>query len=167
MENRKLFAIALFFLLAFSTLLLDEHSISARTSQTDSKLRQANNAVEQAFTAAYDAEKAGANITDLLARLNEAARILARAENSYRTGDFNAASAQADSVVPIAQEVTASAMDAKQTALASSQNTFWFNIAFTVIGIVVFVLALFLSWRWFKRRCVKNLYKAKPEVANQ
>ena len=143
------------------------HYVFAQTDQTASKLQAANNVVEQAFNAVLGAEKAGANVTGLLAQLNDAAGILAQAENSYRTGDSNTAAAQADSVLPIAQEVTTAAQDAKQTALVSSQNAFWSTIAFTVIGAFVFVLALFLVWRWFKRSYIKSLSDAKPEVNSQ
>ena len=111
-----------------------------------------------------DAEKAGANVTGLLAQLNTAAGVLAQAENSFRTGDFNTAATQADSVLPIAQEVTNSAQDAKQTAVVSGQNAFWFTIAFTEIGASVFVLVLFLVWRRFKRGYKKKLLGLKPEV---
>ena len=143
------------------------HFADAQTDQTESKLQAANIAVEQAFNAVWGAEKAGANVTGLLVQLNVAAGVLAEAENSYRTGDSNTAAVQADSVLPIAQEVTASAQDAKQTALVSGQNAFWFTIAFTVIGSFVFVLVLFLVWRWFKRSYIKGLSEAKPEVNSQ
>jgi hypothetical protein len=142
--------------LAFGSCLYSEHYAFAQTDQTASKLQAANTAVEQAFNAVLDAEKAGANVTGLLAQVNDAAGILAQADNSYRTGDSNTAAAQAETVLPIAQAVTTSAQEAKSTALVSSQNAFWSTIAFTVIGAFVFVLALFLVWRWFKRSYVKR-----------
>ena len=114
-----------------------------------------------------DAEKAGANVTGLLAQLNVAEDDLAQAENSYRIGDSSTAATQADSVLPIAQQVTTAAQNAKQTAVVSSQNAFWSTIAFTVIGAFVFVLALFLVWRRFKRSYIKSLSEAKPEVNSQ
>jgi phosphotransferase system glucose/maltose/N-acetylglucosamine-specific IIC component len=153
--------------LAFGSCLYSGHYVFAQTDQTASKLQAANTAVNQAFNAVLDAEKAGANVTGLLVQLNDADGILAQAENSYRTGDSNAAAAQADSVLPIAQEVTASAQDAKQTALVSGQNAFWSTITFTVIGAFAFVLALFLVWRRFKRSYIKSLSEAKPEVNSQ
>ena len=153
--------------MALGSCLYSQHYVFAQTDQTASKLQAANNAIEQAFNAVLAAEKAGANVTGLLVQLNDAAGILAQAENSYRTGDSNTAAAQADSVLPIAQQVTASAQDAKRTALVSGQNAFWSTIAFTVIGAFVFVLALFLVWRWFKRRYIKSLSEAKPEVNSQ
>ena len=111
--------------------------------------------------------KKQAQTSGLLVQLNDAAGILAQAENSYRTGDSNTATAQADSILTIAQEVTTAAQQAKQTALVSGQNAFWSTIAFTVIGVFVFVLVLFLVWRRFKRRYINNLSDAKPEVSSQ
>jgi hypothetical protein len=113
------------------------------------------------------AEKAGANVTGLLVKLNTAASVLAQAENSYRTGDNNAALAQADSVLSITQEVTTAAQNAKQTALISSQNAFWQMIALTAIGASMFLLVLFLVWRRFKRGYFESLSGSKPVVSGQ
>ena len=150
--------------MAFGSCLFSERYVFAQTDQAESKLQAANTAVGQAFNVVLDAEKAGANVTGLLSQLNVAEGDLAKAENSYRTGDSNTAAAQADNVLPIAQEVTTAAQNAKQTAIVNGQNTFWYTIAFTVIGAFVFVLALFLVWRRFKRRYINNLSQAKPEV---
>ncbi len=167
-NNRcKLLTVILFIFLASGSCLYGGHYVFAQTDQTASKLQVANSAVEQAFNAVLAAEKAGANVTGLLIQLNDAAGTLAQAENSYRTGDPNTAVAQVDSVLPIAQEVTTAAQNAKQTALVSGQNAFWSTIAFTVIGFFVFVLALFLVWRRFKRRHINSLSEAKPEVASR
>ncbi len=155
------------FFLSFGSCFFSERDVFAQTDQTPSTLQAANLAVSNAFSAVLDAEKAGANVTDLIAQLNNASGILAGAENSYRSGDSNTAAAQADSVLPIAQQVTVAAQNAKQTATVSGQNAFWSTIAFTVIGSIVFVLALFLVWRWFKRRYTNNLSQAKPEVNSQ
>lgn len=143
------------------------HYAFAQTNQTAlNRIEAANTAIEQAFNAVLDAEKAGASVTGLLPQLNNAERILAQAENSYRTEDFNAAQAQANSAIPIAQKVTTVAQSAKQTALASSKNAFWSTIAITLIGVLVFVLGLFLVWRMLKRRYIKTLLGAKPEVTD-
>ena len=139
----------------------------AQTDQQSSKLQAADTAVNQAFNAVFDAEKSGANVTNLLVQINTAQGILAQAENSYRNGDSNTVSTQADSVLAIAQQITNQAQDAKQNAIVSSQNDFWSTIGLTAIGIFVFVLALFLVWRRFKRNYIESLSKAKPEVIEQ
>jgi len=154
----------LFVFLAFGSCLCSKHYVFAQTDQTATKLQAASTAVEQAFDAVSEAEKAGANVTGLLAQLNVAAGALALAENSYRTGDSATAAAQANSVIPFAQEVTTSAKEAKQAALVSGQNAFWFTIAFSEIGAFAFVLVLFLIWRRIKRGYVKKFDSLKPEV---
>ncbi len=104
-------------------------------------------------------------LSSLLVQLNVAAGDLAQAENSYQAGESTAAGAQADSVLPITQQVTVSAQHAEQTALVSGQNAFWSTISFTVIGSFVFVLILFLIWRRFKGGYMEKLLGSKPEVA--
>src|SRR5450759_393407 len=134
----KLLSTTFLAILTLSLCVLCVYPSAAQIDQTTSKLQAANTAVNQAFNAVLDAEKAGANVTGLLAQLNAAGGILAQAENSYRSGDLNAAAAKADSALPIAQEITVAAQSAKQTALVSGQNTFWSTIVLTVIGAVVF-----------------------------
>jgi CHASE3 domain sensor protein len=152
--------------LAFGSSFLVKDCVFAQADQTSSKLQTANTAVGQAFNAVLDAEKAGANVTDLLAQLNTAQGRLAQAKNSDRTGNTNTAATQADSALTIAQQVTNEAQDAKQNAIVSNQNTYYSLMTLTVIGAIVFVLALFLVWRRFKRSYIKNLSDAKPEVVS-
>jgi predicted PurR-regulated permease PerM len=153
--------------LAFGSCLYSEHYVFAQTDQTASKLQAANTSVEQAFNAVLAAEKAGANVTNLLNQLNGASDLLAQAENVYRIGDNNKAANDADAVLPIAQQVTAVAQTAQGSVSASIQAAVFPTVAFTVEGAVVFVLVLFLVWSWFKRRYIKSLSDAKPEVSSQ
>jgi hypothetical protein len=137
------------------------------TQSVDSKLQAANSAVIQAFTAVLDAEKAGANVTDLIKKLNGVSELLAQAEIAYRNGDLNTAEINADSVVSIAQEVQSAAQAEQSAALTSGQNSFLFAVALSVIGGFAFVFILFLLWRRFKRYYINNLSDAKPEVNSQ
>jgi len=164
--NHKQSIVALLVILAFSVGFLSVQQAIAQTDQATSKLQAANDSVNLAFNAVLDAEKAGANVTDLLAQINIAQEILARAENLYRTGNTNSSAVQADSVLPITQQVTLDAQNAKQNAIVSTQNAFWSTIVLTIVGIFVFVLVLFLVWRRFKRNYVERLSDAKPELVN-
>jgi hypothetical protein len=143
MKSKKLLGAGLLALIA-ALIFLSVPSSFGQTNDLPEKMQNANNAVEQAYNEILSAEKAGANVTDLLNRLNYAVGILGNAESSYRTGYFNKAAAQADNVLLITQQITISAQTAKQNALISGQNAFWFIIAFTIIGVVGFILALFL-----------------------
>jgi hypothetical protein len=163
----KNFALSIFIFLSLGSSFYCGCCVIAQTDQTTSKLQEANIAIGQAFNAVLNAEKVGANVTDLLFQLNSAAGILAQAENSYRSGDTNTAAAQADNVFSIAQQITTVAQNTKQGAIISGQNNFWLTIAFSVVGTIIFLEALIMFWLWFKRRYIKNLSDAKPEVVNQ
>ena len=141
--------------------------MNAQTDQTASQLQAAKTAVNQAFNAVSDAEKAGADITGLLSQLSYADNVLATAENSYRNGDLTKAGIQADSVLPMAQQITTSAQTAKQTATVNTQNALYTTVASTVIGSIVFLVVLFVVWRLFKRYYVNNLSESKPELVNE
>jgi hypothetical protein len=103
----------------------------------------------------------------LLNQLNGATDLLSQAENAYRTGDNTTAANDADAVLPIAQQVTTAAQTAKETASTSARTAFWDTILITEIAAIIFVSALFLVWRWVKRRYIKSLSDAKPEVISQ
>lgn len=155
----------MFIFFALGSCLYGENYVFAQTNQTAlNRIHAAETASMQAFNSILNAEKAGANVTGLISQLNDAEGILAQAENSYRTGDYSTAATQADSILPLAQQVTLEAQHAKQTAIDSSQNALWSTITLTVTGVLVFVLSLFLVWRRFKRIYIKRLSEAKPEL---
>ena len=161
-----IFALAVIFLV-ISPSLFGSRFAAAQANQTEAKLQAANTAVNQAFTSVLAAEKAGANVTGLLDQVNNANSLLAQAENANRTGDNTTAVNDANAVIPLTQQVMESAQNAKENAQISSRNSFWTTIAITIISAVIFVLALFAVWRWFKHRYTKGLSEAKPEVVAQ
>jgi uncharacterized membrane protein len=154
-------------LLMLTMLMSIEHFTFAQSDTVSSKIQNASNALDQAFSAVLDAEKAGANVTDLLTQLNVAANSLAQAENSYRTGDLASAIYHADNVLPVTSYILEAAQTAEQNALTSGQASIWATIAFTVMCASVFLLILFLVWSVFNRRYIANLSHAKPEVTTQ
>ena len=81
----KIFGSSLLVITVLCMCLSGMNTALAQTSQADSKLQEANASVNQAFNSVLDAEKAGANVTDILVQLNAAAGTLAKAENSYRS----------------------------------------------------------------------------------
>jgi hypothetical protein len=163
----KLSSLSLLAILLLSMCLLCANTSTAQTDQVSSKLQAANEAVSQTFNAILDAEKTGANVTDILFQFNYVIEVLAKAETSYRVGNLNQAAIQSDSVLPIAHKVIVSAHIAKQTALVSSKNALWSTIILTVVSVIIFLLVLFLIWLLFKRQIVNNLSQAKPEVNYQ
>jgi hypothetical protein len=151
--------LALTMLFASSTSL-----VIAQSDQAQSKIQAADSAVNKAFQAIVKAEKAGANVTDLLAQLNIAADLLAQAENAYTSGDLSLATSKADSAVALAFQVNSAAAAAEKDAAVATQDNLLTTVIFSVVGSAIFVVALFIVWRWFKGNYIKRLSGSKPEV---
>ena len=130
------------------------------------KIQNANTAIGQAYGAVLNAEQAGVKTSGLLDQLNVAAGLLAQAENAYRLGDMNAATTAVDKVFPITQHVSSLASSAEYNAENAAQVTFWLSIFVAFVGSFLFISGLFLIWLLFKKRYIKNVLDAKPEVVN-
>jgi hypothetical protein len=126
----------------------------------------ADAAVRQAFNAALDAERAGANVSGLILRLNEAGGLLGEAEIALENGNSSEAANKAGQCVGIAESVRSDADVLKASALDEAQTVFWTYLAFSVVGIAVFVVVLVLVFRRFKRGYVGKTLGMKPEVAH-
>jgi len=165
MTNKKILGAGLLTLLAlllFVSIPLSDGQTTALTL----KIQNANTAIGQAFGAVLSAEQAGVQISGLLDQLNIAAGLLARAENSYRLGDINAATTAVDQVFPITQQVSSLSMSAESNAESATQITLWLSIFVAFVGSFLFVSGLFFIWLLFKKRYIKNILDAKPEVVN-
>lgn len=128
------------------------------------KVADADNAMRQAFSSVFDAEGAGANVSDLIASLDEAGRILADAETAIRIGNLREAESKANACIGIAGNIKTEATSLKSTALTDTQRSFRYTSAFSVAGMTVFAVALVFVWRRFKRGYSKRVLGMRPEV---
>jgi hypothetical protein len=138
---------------------------SSTLGRVDLKLQAAQDIVLQAFAAVLEAETAGANITSLIALLNNASWLLGQANIAYRIGDLSLAERQAEKGVWNVQDVLAEAQKMQRAATTSAQRAFWLAAVTALFVISVFLLGLFFLWRFFERGYVRSLSKTKPEVA--
>ena len=129
-----------------------------------SSLDGAEALVCQAFEAVLEAEEAGANVSILMADLDEAGALLAEAEVLRRNGNGDEAAGLADQAVVIANNVEREALELKNLALVNRQTFFWFSSVFSLVGASVFLIVLFFVWSWFRRVYVRRLLRMKPEV---
>lgn len=141
-----------------------ERLVFAQTDQIASMLQDANSAVGQAFNSISEAEKAGGNVTQLLAKLNTAATILANAQNAVNSGSTANITSNLENVRQMANQVNDDALNLRNVSLVDSQNSLWLTLIFSVAGAVVFCISLFIVWRRFKRAFIKKLLSTKPEV---
>jgi hypothetical protein len=137
---------------------------SASVGEADVAVRQAFNATLQAFNATLEAERAGANVSGLIVRLNEAGSMLDAAEIALKNGDSSGATNNASLCIGIDENVNSTAIALKTSALVGASTLFWKYLTFSVVSIVVFVAVLAYVWRRFKRSYLRKTLQMKPEV---
>ena len=128
-------------------------------------INQAEDVVTSAYRAVLDAEQARANVSSLLAQLNDAGEFLANAQIAFRLEDFDEAVRLADLGCDIGESVKNEASELRVDAYGSRVMDSWLTVTGSLVGVVVVVLGSFWGWRVFKRRYYQRVLRMKPEVA--
>jgi hypothetical protein len=134
--------------------------------EASSSVAEADAAVRQAFNATLNAERAGANVSGLIFRLNEAGGILGKAEIALKDENSTEAASKAEECIGIAESVSTDADVLKTSALNEAKAGFQTSLVFPLAGVAVFVVDLLVVWSWFKSRYVRRMLGRKPEVAH-
>ena len=166
MSIPKVSYILLIFVFAVSSLSLVATVSGLSESEATLASNDADGTVASAYTATLRAEKAGANVSDLLTRLDEAGKFLAQAHMAYRSGDFDGAILAANLARGIGEEVQNAADSLEVLARGESQQRLLFTFTGSIASVVLIVLGSFFGWRVFKRRYYERVLKMKPEVAS-
>lgn len=131
-----------------------------------SSIGEAGAAIRQAFNATLDAERAGANVSGLIVRLNEAGSLLTMAEVAYGNGNLSGAVDLAGQSLRTAYDVKDDALKMKDSAAQNTHSLIVSSVIFWASGASGFTLLLILVWVWFKRFYARRLPKLKPEVVS-
>lgn len=135
------------------TLLVAGASVVFASEQDDARsvILGAEGKVVDCYEAVLDAEKAGANVTGLLIRLNEAGEILSKANLAYSVGNYSLA-------IELAGQSTARldsfVADADTLMDAAAQEHYWdfmINVVGSSVGTVAVVCGSFFAWRFLKK----------------
>jgi hypothetical protein len=119
------------------------HSTAAGSSSSD--FANANAAIQNAYSAVYDAQKNHANVSSLIDRLNGAVELVSLA-HAINSTNPHVASQDLVNATMIAQQVTSGAGSASQSGMTSFRNATYGSLAFALaIGIVASVLCIFSS----------------------
>jgi hypothetical protein len=138
-------------------------AFAAGSGEADLAVSDADAALRAAFVHVSDAEKAGANVSGLMGRLNEAGDALASARAALEMGNYSDAVSRADLCKSLVSGVVGDADALKSDAVATASG-WWITVSFSVVGSAVFVAVLFLVWRWFRRFYAAKLLESRLEV---
>lgn len=150
-------------LIGFLLFLIPVHSCLG-SYEAPQIIGEAEQSISSAFHVVLEAEDAGANVSSLTVRLNEAAGLLAEARILVQNGDSGQAADLASYSVEIADDVKDEASILKVSALAHRDFVFKVSLAGSLIGVPVFLVFMFRLWRWFKGYYVRRILRLRPEI---
>ncbi len=151
-------------MLIFLIMIPSAHLSLIIVSNESSSIQAGNNSINQAYTNILAAERAGGNVSQLLASLNVAAELMAQAENAYQSGDLTSVNSNTDNARLIANQVSTEAIALKDASISASQNQFLFTIMFSLFGALNYLVVIMIIWRRFKLEHKKRLLSKRPEV---
>lgn len=122
------------------------------------KITEAENTLISAYEAVLEAEKAGANVADLLGNLTEAGELLSKAKSVLSTNE----SAAVDFAVESQAKLNGFLAKADALRVSAAQQLYWdfmVNVVGSIIGSVAVIGGGFVVWAVLK----KNIRKLKVE----
>jgi len=128
-------------------------------------IAQAEEALTVAYHSVLEAEKAGANVSSLLIKLNNAANLILDASIFHKKRDFAGAVQNATLSSQLSEQVKVEAPYLRELALLNNAWRFGWTLWGSIIGAVVVVTCSFLGWRVFRKRYLRKMLKMKPEVS--
>lgn len=121
-------------------------------SDARAAVSEAQRRINTCYRAAADAAKASANVTDLLALLNEAGSSLSMAELALRRGDFDSASTLARLCEEKLVGFEDWAAGLRDSAVNAGNWDFAVNVVGSSIGAVIVLVFGFVVWSLLRKR---------------
>jgi len=146
------------FPITFTTLTSSSEDIAV------SAINKAEEVIASVYQGVLEAEKSGACVSDLLARLNAVGEILAEARISYRLKDFDGALRSANLCYEEGEKLRIDAYTLRDLALREDSQRFRWTMIWSILNVTVIIFASFMGWRIFKRRYFNRISREKPEV---
>jgi hypothetical protein len=131
-------------------------SFASSESDAGSAIAQAEQRVETCYSAAADAEKAGANVTSLLNILDEAGMNLSVARVAFQDGNFDSAYTLAVQSNASLNGFEAQAVSLKDTAAQQRYVDFAVNVVGSTVGTFTVITIGLVIWFGLKRRPEKS-----------
>jgi len=123
----------------------DEHDAGLAVASAESK-------VAECYNFALDAERAGANVSELLRVLDEAGDLLSKAELAYGVGDYDGAATYAAQCEGRLAGFEVQAQALRDSAAWQRQLDFMVNVVGSAAGTVAVLVGGWLVWRYLRKK---------------
>jgi hypothetical protein len=134
------------------------------SNEAGDALRRAEVDLGSAFGAVADAERAGANVTDFVGRLNYADGFLAEGYAAYRSGNYESAMSMAATCSSATEGIVNDAGYLKASAERAYGDIVLMTAVISGVGLIIFFILAFLGWRLLKKFYSKRVLEFKPTV---
>ena len=150
--NRLLFLSATVLLFVLSSTLMLSASATDNQEVAASIISEAEQSMAQAYEAVLDAERVGANVSGLLAKLNNAAALLSEAHMAFEVGDFEEATRFAELSNEVEREVGIEAEWLEVETNNARVDRSWRFMVSSALGVSAVLVASIFGYEFFKRR---------------
>lgn len=166
MSASKLFLVSLVVFISAFGIFVSGTPASSGEEVVASEIERAEGVMVSAYEAVLEAERAGANVSDLLAQLNDGAGSLPQARVLYRAGDFDGAVRLANLCGEVGEYVRKDAYRLRDLAVKEADERFRWTLIGSIVGVGVIVCVAFVGWRAFKRRYYRRILGMRPGVVS-
>lgn len=157
------FSDAFLLLLALSCLLLPMVSSEARAVGPREAILRAQSSVGEAYASVVEAEKAGGDVSRLVADLNGALGVLDLARRSYDVGDHDSAIRYAAEAEAKAAAIIDEARVVRDEASRRASNLNVLIAVSLVLCLVVLGVLSHFGLRWIRNRQIRETLKMRVE----
>lgn len=147
-------AISCVFFLVFAILFVSPATCYSE-DEAKSAIEAAQNELLSCYNAAFEAEKAGANISELLSVLNEAGWLLSKAKLAYTQGDFDSSVSLANECQSKLDGFANRADDLRRNAEKEGYLDFMNNFVGSGVGALCVIIGGYAFWIMLKRNISK------------
>ena len=131
---------------------------------TNNMLSQAEQALALAYRSAVQAELAGANVSVLIERLNDAGEVLAGAFRASYIGDYQNACSLAVQCYNEASKIVYNATVLKMEAEATYKDKLVLTVIGSSVALSALLIASLLGWKILKKEHLNRILKMKPQA---
>lgn len=128
--------------------------------EAEAKVREAENKVLESYSVALEAEKARANVSELLITLNEAGWLLSRAKLAYEYGYYDLAVGLANQSLALLEGFIDDANALKGNAERAGFFDFALNFVGSAVGAMAIMIGGYVLWNFLKKCSTKIGVKA-------
>jgi len=147
----RLALLSIAFILVF-TGFAGSYALGATESEALDAVVAAEETIATCYRAAAEADGAGADVAELLRRLDEAGELLSKAELSYGRQDFDSAFDYSSQSVNKLTGLVAEAEILHETAVKEYYASFLVTTGGSAAGVAAVVCSGFVVWRLLKKR---------------